>query len=218
MRLNHKEEITMSKRIASKSIALKALAIAKKQEAERLKAVEKDFLNIMREEFEERVNTCNPWVAIGVHVYKPEKFYLFNFNDLKVVSENVGFVCDKNTYGEITLSIPEWVKGQKRTKAQLMLYWSNIEINRTIKSRKEQAKKACKEALEKIKKGDFVTKPKYSECYEILVTVSHSEGSQEFEDVVREFFAKKNLQFISINTEKGELCLRIIEKGRLIVR
>ena len=29
MRLNHKEEITMSKRIASKSIALKALAIIK---------------------------------------------------------------------------------------------------------------------------------------------------------------------------------------------
>lgn len=214
MRLNHKEEITMSKRIASKSISIKALAIAKKQEAERLKAIEEDFLNIMRKDFEERVKTCIPWTAIGtmVYSYNPAKFYRIDFNDLKVVSEHVGFVCNENTCGEITLSIPEWVKGQKRTKAQLMLYWSNIEINRTIKSRKEQAKKACKEALEKIKKGDFVTKPKYSECYEILVTVSHLEGNQEFKDVIREFFAKKNFQFISINTEKGELCLRIIEK------
>ena len=205
----------MSKRIASKSISLKALAIAKKQEAERLKAVEEDFLNIMREEFEERVKTCNPWTAIGtiVYGYNPARFHFIDFNDLKVVSEHVGFVCEKNCYGQINLSIPKWLKGQKRTKAQLMLYWSNIEINRTIKSRKEQARKACKEALEKIKEGDFVTKPKYSVCYEILVTVIHLEGSQEFEDVVREFFAKKNLQFVSIDTEKEKLCLRIIEKG-----
>lgn len=44
----------------SKSIASKTLAIAKKQEEERLKPVKEEFLNIMRKEFEKRVINCVP--------------------------------------------------------------------------------------------------------------------------------------------------------------
>lgn len=207
MRLKNKEEITMSKSIASKT-----LAIAKKQEAERLEAIKEDFLDIMRKEFGKRVDTCNPWTAVGTtsYIYKKEVFNGFNSNDLKTVAEEVGFKL-KSEYSEVFLSIPEWVKGQKRTQAQLMLYWSNIEIKRTIKSRKEAAKKMCKEALEKLKNGDFETSGKWGNAYEITVKMSYSENTREFQNEVERLFAKKNILLVSIDVESGEWRFRIKE-------
>lgn len=195
----------------SNNIASKALAIAKKQEAERLKVVKEDFLNIMRKEFEKRVNTCNPWPVEGTTFFLNRKdFDGFHSSDIKAVSEDVGFKC-KYEYPTCHLLIPEWVKGQKRTQAQLMLYWSNIEINRNIKSRKAQARKMSREALDKIKKGDFITQPKHSESYKIEVTVSYSESNQEFKDEATKIFAEKNFKLISIDTESGKLTLEIEE-------
>ena len=196
MRLNNKEEITMSKSIASKT-----LAIAKKQEAERLETVKEKFLNIMRKEFEERIISCDPWTALGTRQYVyQETFDGFNISDLRAVCEEVGFSLGKECYGSVGLSIPKWVKGQKRTQAQLMLYWSNIEIKRNIKSRKDAAKRMCKEALEKIQNGDFET----SKCfggYEINVIVSYSESNREFKDEVARIFAKKNFKLLNIDVE-----------------
>ena len=196
----------------SRSIASKTLAIAKKHEAERLKAIEEEFLDIMRKEFEERVDTCNPWTAVGTKAYSYHKeiFNSLGATDIKAVAENVGF---KLVYecGRVYISIPEWVKGQKRTQAQLMLYWSNIEINRNIKSRKAKARKMCTEVLEKIKKGDFVTEPKHFDYYEIVVTVNYSENNREFEDEATKIFAKKNFQLIRIYTESVKLRLEIRE-------
>lgn len=202
-------------RIASKSIASKALAIAKKREAERLEKIKEDFLNIMQKEFEERVKNCDPWTAIGTnaYIYREEMFIKFHSTDLKTVCEDVGFIFEYTSCGQVRLSIPEWVKGQKRTKAQLMLYWSNIEINRTIKSRKEQAKKACKETLEKIKEGNFITLPKYFGFYSIVVTVSSPlEDNFHFKDTVIKFFEKRNFLVEGFDTGKGELSLRVIEE------
>ena len=207
MRLKNKEEITMSKSIASKT-----LAIAKKQEAERLKDVKENFLDIMRKEFGKRVDTCNPWTAVGTksYIYEEEKFNGFDSDDLKTVAEEVGFKL-RSEYREVFLSIPEWVKGQKRTQAQLMLYWSNIEIKRNIKSRKESARRMCKEALEKLKSGDFVTTGKWSNAYEISVKMSYSEGNREFKDEAERIFAKKNILLLSIDVESGEWRFKIKE-------
>lgn len=206
MRLNNKEEITMSKSIASKT-----LAIAKKQEAERLEAVKEEFLNIMRKEFEERVISCEPWTALGTTYYGyQERFGGFKISDLRAVCEEVGFLLKNDPGMGVGLSIPKWVKGQKRTQAQLMLYWSNIEIKRNIKSRKDAAKRMCKEALEKIKNGDFVTS-KCIDSYEIKVIVSYSEDNREFKDEVARIFAKKNFRLLNIDVESGTWKFRIKE-------
>lgn len=187
----------------SKSIASKTLAIAKKQEAERLETVKEEFLNIMRKEFEERVISCEPWTALGTvrYVYY-ETFGSFKISDLRAVCEEVGFSLSNASCGGVGLSIPRWIKGQKRTQAQLMLYWSNIEIKRNIKSRKDAAKRMCKEALEKIKNGDFVTS-KCIDSYEIKVIVSYSEDNREFKDEVARIFAKKNFKLLNIDVESG---------------
>lgn len=206
MRLNNKEEITMSKSIASKT-----LAIAKRREAERLEAVKEEFLNIMRKQFEERIISCEPWLAVGTkHYVFQETFGKFKISDLKAVCEEVGFSLSNDPYMGVGLSIPKWVKGQKRTQAQLMLYWSNIEIKRNIKSRRDAAKRMCQEALEKIKDGDFVTS-KCIDSYEIKIIVSHSEDNREFKDEVARIFAKKNFKLLDIDVESGTWRFRIKE-------
>lgn len=206
MRLNNKEEITMSKSIASKT-----LAIAKRQEEERLEAVKEEFLNIMRKEFEERINSCDPWTALGnTHYVYHETFGGFKISDLRAVCEKVGFLLIIDSCRGVGLSIPKWIKGQKRTQAQLMLYWSNIEIKRNIKSRKDAAKRMCQEALEKIKNGDFVTS-KCIDSYEIKVIVSYSEDNRKFEDEVARIFAKKNFKLLNIDVESGTWRFRIKE-------
>ena len=180
----------------SKSIASKALAIAEKREEERLEAVKEEFLNIMRKYFERRIISCEPWESSDVWETLDNDEYAqalknFNIKDLRQVCEEVGFsLLQDSTIGTF-LSIPKWVKGQKLTQAQKMLYWSNIEIKRKIKSRKDAAKKMCNEALEKIKNGDFVSSyVDYS--YQIEVKVSYSEDNKEFRDEVASFFEKKN--------------------------
>ena len=193
------------------SIASKTLAIAKKKEKERLKAVKEDFLDIMRKNFENRIISCVPWKALDDSYYKVESLSgNFNINDLSKVCNEVGFLLKFEYPDGIFLSIPRWVKGPKRTQAQLMLYWSDIEIKREIKARKNVAKKICKEALEKIKSGDFV-----SSCskgsYEIKVEVSYSEGTKEFIDEVKSFFEKKNFTLIEIDVESKTWKFRIKE-------
>ena len=189
----------------SKSIASKALAIAEKREEERLEDVKEEFLNIMRKYFERRIISCEPletWEALDNDEYA-QAFKNFNIKDLRQVCEEVGFSLQQDsTIGNYLLSIPKWVKGQKRTQAQKMLYWSNMEIKRNIKSRKDAAKKMCKEALEKIKNGDFVSSyVDYS--YQIEVKVSYSEDNKEFRDEVASFFEKKNFTLLGIDAKSN---------------
>ena len=185
----------------SKSIASKALAIAKKQEAERLESIKKDFLNIMRNEFEKRVLSCDPWTAVGTvyYIYR-EEFKEFSSHDLEIVCKDVGFSLQCHHYSarEISLSIPEWLKGQKRTQAQLMLYWSNIEINRKIKSQKDQARKISKEVLQKIKDGDFESTNQFNGYRISVLVTSPFEKSKNFKDDATRFFAKRNIKLIDI--------------------
>ncbi len=193
----------------SKSIANKTLAIAKKQEAERLQNVKERFLAIMRKEFEKRVATCNPWTAGGYYIYEKTQFNEFSLDDLERVCKEVGFKV-KYGCGKIGIGIPEWVKGKKRTQAQLMLYWSDIEIKRTIKSRKESAKKMSKEAMEKIKSGDFVLSNQWGVNYEITVKMSWSENSdsREFKEEVERIFAKINIAFLGINNTEWRFLIK----------
>ena len=189
----------------SKSIASKALAIAEKREEERLEAVKEEFLNIMRKYFERRIISCEPletWEALDNDEYA-QAFKNFNIKDLRQVCEEVGFSLQQDsTIGNYLLSIPKWVKGQKRTQAQKMLYWSNMEIKRNIKSRKDAAKKMCKEALEKIKNGDFESS-RLEYNYDIKVKVSYSEDNKEFRDEVASFFEKKNFTLLGIDAKSN---------------
>lgn len=189
----------------SKSIASKALAIAEKREEERLEDVKEEFLNIMRKYFERRIISCEPletWEALDNDEYA-QAFKNFNIKDLRQVCEEVGFSLQQDsTIGNYLLSIPKWVKGQKRTQAQKMLYWSNMEIKRNIKSRKDAAKKMCKEALEKIKNGDFESS-RLEYNYDIKVKVSYSEDNKEFRDEVASFFEKKNFTLLGIDAKSN---------------
>lgn len=91
-----------------------------------------------------------------------------------------------------------------------MLYRSNSEIKKRIKFLRQKAKEISKEALEKIKNGDFTTLPKgHSSHFEILITLSYTDGSMEFENVIKDFFEKKNLHFGYIDTMSNELKLVI---------
>lgn len=194
----------------SKSIASKTLAIAKKQEEERLKPVKEEFLNIMRKEFEKRVINCVPWPEDYFFHYI-EVFDDFSVADLEVVCKELGFEFEYISNSKIyCLCIPRYVKGKKRTQAQQMLYRSNSEIKKRIKFLRQKAKEISKEALEKIKNGDFTTLPKgHSSHFEILITLSYTDGSMEFENVIKDFFEKKNLHFGYIDTMSNELKLVI---------
>lgn len=195
----------------SKSIASKTLAIVKKQEEERLGIVKENFLDIMRKEFEKRVINCNPWPEASSIGYRTI-FDDFSVADLEVVCKELGFKFrySSDVPRSYFLCIPRYVKGEKRTQAQLMLYRSNSEIKKRIKFQRQKAKEISKEALEKIKKGDFTTLPKhYSSHFEILVTVSYTDDSLEFKKVVKDFFEKKKLHFGYIDTRSNELKLVI---------
>ena len=191
----------------SKSIASKALAIAKKREEIDLKLDYKYTIKILKHR---RIISCEPWESSDVwETLDNDEYYEyaqalknFNIKDLKQVCEEVGFsLLQDSTIGTF-LSIPKWVKGQKLTQAQKMLYWSNIEIKRKIKSRKDAAKKMCKEALEKIKNGDFVSSyVDYS--YQIEVKVSYSEDNKEFRDEVASFFEKKKFTLLGIDAKSN---------------
>lgn len=195
----------------SRSIVSKTLAIAKQREAERLEVIKEEFLNIMRKEFEKRIIACEPWTAVVTKYYDyQELLRSFLISDLRAVCEEVGFSLSTDPISGVGLSIPKWVKGQKRTQAQLMLYWSDIEIKRKIKYRKDAAKRICKEALEKIKNGDFVSS-KCIDSYEIEVIVSYSEDNRDFKDEVARIFAKKNFKLLDIDVERGTWKFRIKE-------
>lgn len=194
-----------------KSIASKTLAIAKEREKERLKSIEEEFLTTMQKHFDERTNLCMRWEAIGNSAYTFERYYFkqFEYEDLKIVANNAGFTIvpgDSYTY---KISISEWVKGQKRTKAQLMLYRSNMEINRTIREEKAEARRICRGVLEKIKKGDFESPREdgsYMEkdgSYWIAVKANGSLDSVTMIDEAREFLKKKNFPSLSIDTENN---------------
>ncbi len=202
----------------SKSIAKQVLAIAEKKEAERLEPIKEEFLAIMRKEFQKYVDACKPWTAISTNA--STKYYIyseigtfkdFDLHDLETVARKVGFeIKFEDEKREVHLSIPEWVKGKKRTQAQLMLYWSNIEINRKIKSRKELAQRISKEVLEKLKKGEFVVYKDYDYSYGISVEMSYSDVSNELMYEVKSFFAKKKIiPLRNIRVECGEWKLEI---------
>ncbi len=188
----------------SKSIASIALAIAEKREEERLEAVKEEFLDIMRKYFEKRIISCEPWEALdGDKYYRyGSAFNGINVEDLIKVCDELGFLLMIDSYAGTCLSIPKLVKGQKRTQAQKMLYWSNMEIKRNIKSRKDAARKICKEALEKIKNGDFESS-RLEYNYDIKVKVSYSEDNKEFRDEVASFFEKKNFTLLGIDAESN---------------
>ncbi len=188
----------------SKSIKEKALSIAKEQEAERNQEAKEKFLNIMREEFEDRISDCKPWTAIGTSYYRfEEEFDSFLSDQLKTICEDVGFLLKIDCERGILLAVPEYIKGKKRTEAQLMIYHSDIEINRRIRAIKAKAREMCKEALEKIKNGYFVSS-KVCDSYVIKLTVSYSERSSYFEGEVKRVFEKKGFEFISIHLESGK--------------
>lgn len=192
-----------------KSIASKTLAIAKEREKERLKSIEEEFLTTIQKHFDRLIRLSMKWDAIGNRAYEFERndFGQFQYMDFKIVANNAGFTIvpgDSYTY---KISIPEWVKGQKRTKAQLMLYRSNMEIDRTIREEKAKARRICREVLEKIKRGDFESPWKdgsYMEedgSYWIAVKVNESLDSVTMINEAREFLRKKNFSRLSIDTE-----------------
>lgn len=198
----------------SKSIAKKTLAIAKKREAEQFKSVKEKFLAIIQQDFEDRVRACEPWKAVGdkYYYFATTTFKDFNVEELEMVCKDIGFMLrNYECCGQYGLSIPEWIKGKKRTQAQLMLYWSNIEIKRNIKSRKESARRVCKEALEKLENGDFVAS-KCKDTYDLTVKMSYSEDNNQFKDEVQRIFERKKIELLGIDVTAGEWSFRIKEK------
>lgn len=185
-----------------KSIASKTLAIAKKRETERLAAVKEQFLEIIRKEFDKKLISYEPWEAVGSTFYTYEKtFDKFASDDLASVCEDIGFNLRHNcSDGSYSLSIPEWIPGNKRTQAQLMLYWFNLKLNKNIKLKKDLARKMCRKALEKIENGDFLESTAGTGYY-ITVEMLHSEDNQAFKDEITRFFSKKHFYFIGIEVK-----------------
>ena len=184
-----------------KSIASKTLAIAKKKEAERLKSLKKSVLDEFQKYFDERAKSTDILEEDEEYLVKGKILYKFNFFEIERICKEAGFLLRKNEISNnVYWSIPKWVKGQKRTQAQLMLYRCNMGIKRNIKSKKEDAKKICKEALEKIKAGNFESeKQQTTEAYEIRVKVSYTDNNTFFLNEIIKFFEKKNFSRIYLD-------------------
>ncbi len=204
----------------SKSIASRTFEIAKAQHKKQIEEVKEQFLDIMRKRFAMRLENCDFWpTEDSRYLRMGEDLNIFEPVTLKAACEDLGFELkrEETPYTSVEphylITVPEHVKGQKRTPAQLMVYKLNIEINKSIRCQKQEARKACKEVLEKIKLGEFKSvQCSEGNAYNIEVTlIGNYENTREFSKEAQRIFSKKNFNLWGINDVTGVWNLRVYD-------
>ena len=206
-----------------RSIAEIAWGIVEKRENERVEHIKNLITSKMQEHFDKLTTQLSPWQMIYQGDDESGKGYVFDksfFDNLE--SEDVivyggvlGFRIIKEEYGEhhyqYYISILQWTEGTEKTIAQKMLDNSNIKINRKIKKMKEleeQAKEACNEIFEKIKKEDF-SSIKKDERYKIDVEMKclkdykSDDCKRIFKEKAREILEKEMFEDVYFQPIKG---------------
>lgn len=158
----------------SKSLKQSVLAIAKKNEAERLKNAKEKILGLVQGLYDKALEVK----GYEFHV-EPLKIPI---RDVEDSSDDTNYVQQAisdlgyefrtesiyGTYGTPThyvLYVPGCVKGQKKTPAQLQCYKFEAECkkraraeeqerNRIAQEHRDHARLACEEVLERLKKGE----------------------------------------------------------------
>ena len=190
----------------SKSIAAITLAIAKKLEDERLEAKKNEFLDIMKNDFESRLRAMSFWDATGgkSYIYPDNFFKPLKDNDVINISRELGFCIEKIKYSDkFSISVPEFVKGQRRTPAQRLVYLTNMEIKKRINAERKLAREQFLESIEKLKNGDFTSCKSSESTYQITITGRLRSSNPAFSNELSRLFEKKhfiNLKIIDDNS------------------
>lgn len=172
-----------------KSVATNVLAIANKREKEYLKETKDGIVAKVQEALDSYAQCMREWEYIiytnGSGMYKGYKRSNFPGQDYskqqleKILSE-LGFWCKFDSNG-VYISIPMWKKGEKKTRAQLMLYHHLKSVKKAIKEKKEkeeaQAKEDFQHVLSQLESGDFESKLGDDGNY--LITIKLAEGRRE---------------------------------------
>lgn len=141
-----------------KSIAKQVMTIADKRETERLKALKDVIHKKFYEHFQKRIDEFKPW-EIGISTLDINSSKItpkgISNTDFRRICTDLGFTIKFATLQYYELSVPEWIEGEKRTPAQLLVYHTNIEINRKIKAERAAANEFCKQVIHKLADGDF---------------------------------------------------------------
>ena len=132
-----------------RSVATKVLAIANKREKEYLKETKDGIITKVQEELDICTKRMQKWEYIHYangsgysKGYKRINFpgQSYSRQQLGKILRELGFCCkfDNET---VYIAIPMWEKGEKKTRAQLMLYHHFNSIKKAIKEKKEKEEK-----------------------------------------------------------------------------
>ena len=189
----------------NENIASKVLAIAKKNEQEEfLKALQRKVFDSLIRRFEP-LKMGKEYCA-GLNLFQ-EKSYEY----CRELGSKLGFEISLKK-GVIYLLVPKAVKGQKHTPAQKMLYRSNKTIRDNIKSEEASAMEKCKEVLEKLKKGEFLTSSVSDGSYEVKVEVSCEKLTTIFKRVAKDFLLAEGFTSLFIDENKKTWTLGLSDK------
>lgn len=200
--------------MSKKTVAEITLAIAEKREKNQREKLENGIISYVQCEMHEHLARVTEWPYItGKTRLKLPMDMCSSYDERQIreVLKMLGFDHESENFPTRArkmwyISIPMYQKGEKKTKAQLMLYHFNQELNKQIKVlKKEQEAKAREDyqtILQKLKDGEFESKLRRkgeSTVYWITVNLGRNFSSGEY-------YSEKLKQLI---TRHGFLEIRI---------
>jgi len=190
----------------STSISSKVLAIAKTQEAERLRKVKERFQVFMEEQFQTLLEISSPWIATQTDAgttYKYGKTITQDdVIDLKKGTDCLGFIITHIGVSQFDVSIPWPPTNQKKmTPAQLMFRKHSIDLRKQADQDRKSAREICSEVLNLLKAGKFTTYHISSTLTANVKISSITSTSEAFEAEVHKIMTRRRFPNVTIHKD-----------------
>lgn len=190
-----------------KNIEQIVLKICHDREIERLKTLEKNFIDLIQSKFNECLKTFSPWKGVGMNpVIIHEISRYFSRRDCDYITKQLGFIIHYQPLSA-GVSIPEWDCVSTPTYAQNMLINFNSQLKDSIKNEENKLSEVCESIYDKLTSGNF----KYSKStnyYTITVEFDFSHASKIVETGLIKSLHSFNFYNVEISNCSLKFCVK----------